>query len=103
MEARLEHFMDLAGARPKGGVQRIVSLDGGIAPSARRRAASASWGSAKRSLAGLREVLPSALLGQSPSTISCEISRNGGAQTYRTTPADKQAGMGHGWATALSP
>ncbi|WP_353621245.1 helix-turn-helix domain-containing protein [Mesorhizobium sp. C416B] len=37
-------------------------------------------------------------LGRSPSTISREISRNGGAQAYRATRADKQA-----WHRALRP
>ncbi|WP_352725540.1 helix-turn-helix domain-containing protein [Mesorhizobium sp. M0276] len=37
-------------------------------------------------------------LGRSPSTICREISRNGGAQTYRATRADK-----HAWERALRP
>lgn len=49
--------------RNKGGVQRIVSLHGGIAPAARRRAASAlELAEREESLGGLRQVLLSALL-----------------------------------------
>jgi IS30 family transposase len=89
--------------RSKGGVQRIVSLHGGIAPPARRRAASSlrleereeiSRGiAAGRSLRSIAE-----RLGRSPSTLSREISRNGGAQAYRAARADKQA-----WVRALRP
>ncbi|MDB5536993.1 MAG: Integrase, catalytic region [Devosia sp.] len=89
--------------RTKGGVQRIVSVHGGIAPSARLRAAwTLELGSARRSLAGLRQVLPSRAiarnLGRSQSTIFWEIARNGGAQAYRATRDDKQA-----WERARRP
>ncbi|TPL04284.1 IS30 family transposase [Mesorhizobium sp. B2-4-11] len=89
--------------RNKTGVQRIVSLHGGIAPSARRRAASA-LGLAEREeisrgiAAGLVIRAIARSLGRSPSTICREIFRNGGAQTYRATRADKQA-----WQRALRP
>lgn len=89
--------------RTKGGVQRMVSLHGGIAPSARRRAASALELGEREEIsrgiaAGLAIRAIARSLGRSPSTISREISRNGGAQTYRATRADKQA-----WQRALRP
>lgn len=89
--------------RTKGGVQRIVSLHGGIAPSARRRAASALELGEREEIsrgiaAGLAIRAIARSLGLSPSTISREISRNGGAQAYRATRADKQA-----WQRALRP
>jgi IS30 family transposase len=89
--------------RNKTGVQRIISLHGGIAPPARHRAPSAlrleereeiSRGiAAGRSIRGIARSL-----GRSPSTISREISRHGGAQAYRAARADK-----HAWARALRP
>ena len=89
--------------RTKGGVQRTVSVHGGIAPSARRRAplalAVAEREEISRGIAAglaLRAIARS--LGRSPSTICREIARNGGAQAYRATRADKQA-----WERALRP
>lgn len=71
--------------RTKGGVQRIVSVHGGIAPSARRRAplalAVAEREEISRGIAAglaLRAIARS--LGRSPSTICREIARNGGAK-----------------------
>ncbi len=88
--------------RTKGGVQRIVVLHGGIAPSAQRRAA---WtlGLEREEIsrgiaAGLAIRAIARSLGRSPSTISREIARNGGKQTYRATRADKRA-----WELALRP
>lgn len=74
--------------RNKTGVQRIVSLQGGFAPSARRRAASA-LGLAEREeisrgiAAGLAIRAIARSLGRAPSTVCREITRNGGTQTYR--------------------
>jgi IS30 family transposase len=89
--------------RTKGGVQRTVSVHGGIAPSARRRAplalAVAEREEISRGIAAglaLRAIARS--LGRSPSTICREIARHGGAQAYRATRADKQA-----WERALRP
>jgi len=89
--------------RNKTGVQRIVALHGGIAPSPRHRAASAlrleereeiSRGiAAGRSIRGIARSL-----GRSPSTICREIARNGGARSYRAARADRQA-----WERALRP
>jgi IS30 family transposase len=89
--------------RNKTGVQRIVSLQGGIAPSARRRAVSA-LGLAEREeisrgiAAGLAIRAIARSLGRAPSTVCREITRNGGTQTYRAARADKQA-----WERALRP
>ena len=89
--------------RNKTGVQRIVSLQGGFAPSARRRAASA-LGLAEREeisrgiAAGLAIRAIARSLGRAPSTVCREITRNGGPQTYRAARADKQA-----WERALRP
>jgi IS30 family transposase len=89
--------------RTKGGVQRIVVVHGGIAPSARRRAARTLelWEReeiSRGTAAGLSIRAIARCLGRSPSTISREIARNGGAQAYRATRADKKA-----WEQALRP
>src|SRR5690606_30649522 len=89
--------------RNKGGVQRIVSVHGGIAPSARRRAplalaVAAREASSRGIAAGLAIRAIARSLGRSPSTICREIARNGGAKTYRATRADRQA-----WERALRP
>jgi len=89
--------------RNKTGVQRIVALHGGIAPTPRRRSVRAlrleereeiSRGiAAGRSIRGMARSL-----GRSPSTICREIARNGGTRSYRAARADKQA-----WERALRP
>ncbi|MBJ7579482.1 IS30 family transposase [Devosia sp. MC532] len=89
--------------RTKGGVQRIVVVHGGIAPSPRRRAAwTLELGEreeiSRRIAAGLAVRAIARSLGRSPSTISREIARNGGPRAYRATRADKQA-----WERALRP
>lgn len=89
--------------RTKGGVQRIVVVHGGIAPSARRRAAwTLELGEREEISRGIAAGLAirtiARLLGRSPSTISREITRNGGKQAYRATRADKKA-----WERALRP
>jgi hypothetical protein len=76
--------------RTKGGVQRIVSVHGGIAPSARRRAAWTLELGEREEIsrgiaAGLAIRVIARSLGRSPSTICREIARNGGAQAYRAT------------------
>jgi len=89
--------------RNKTGVQAIVALHGGIAPTPRRRAASSlrleereeisrgiAAGQTMRGIArGLR---------RSPSTVSRELRRNGGRQTYRANRAERIA-----WERALRP
>src|ERR1700754_1328608 len=82
--------------RNKTGVQRIISLHGGIAPPARRRAAAALRLEEREEIsrgiaAGLAVRAIARDLGRAPSTICREISRNGGAASHRATRADKQA------------
>lgn len=89
--------------RTKGGVQRIVVVHGGIAPSARRRAGRTLELGEREEIsrgiaAGLAIRAIARCLGRSPSTISREIARNGGKQAYRATRADKKA-----WERALRP
>ena len=89
--------------RTKGGVQRIVVVHGGIAPSPRRRAAWTLELGEREEIsrgiaAGLAVRAIARSLGRSPSTISREIARNGGKQAYRATRADKKA-----WERALRP
>ena len=89
--------------RNKSGVYRILALNGGIAPAPRRRATrtlrlaereeilrgiAAGW-SMRRIAQGL---------GRSPSTVSREITRNGGGGAYRASEADTRA-----WERALRP
>src|SRR6266403_431669 len=74
--------------RNKTGVQRIVALNGGIAPAPRCRAVAAlkleEREEISRGIAAGRSVRQIARgLKRSPSTISREIRRNGGSQTYR--------------------
>jgi hypothetical protein len=89
--------------RTKGGVQRIVSVHGGIAPPARSRAAwTLELGEREEISRGIAAGLAIRAiardLGRSRSTICREITRNGGAQIYRATRADK-----HAWERALRP
>ena len=89
--------------RNKTGVQRIVSLHGGIAPAPRRRAAAAlrleEREEISRGIAAGRAVRQIAhRLGRSPSTVSREIRRNDGSQVYRANQADRRA-----WERALRP
>ena len=89
--------------RNKTGVQRIVALNGGIAPAPRRRAVAAlkleEREEISRGIAAGRSVRRIARgLKRSPSTISREIRRNGGSQTYRAKRAERSA-----WERALRP
>lgn len=89
--------------RTKGGAQRIVSVHGGTAPSARRRAAwTLELGErveiSRGIAAGLAIRAIARSLGRSPSTICREVARNGGARAYRAACADK-----HAWERALRP
>jgi hypothetical protein len=85
--------------RNKTGVQRIVALNGGIAPAPRCRAVAAlkleEREEISRGIAAGRSVRRIARgLKRSPSTISREIRRNGGSQTYRANRAERSAGSG---------
>ncbi len=90
--------------RNKTGVQRIVALHGGIAPAPRRsrRAVAAlrldEREEISRGIAARRRYGGSRGLGRPPSTISREIRRNGGSQTYGANRADRRA-----WERALRP
>ena len=89
--------------RNKTGIQRIVTLHGGIAPAPRRRAVAAlrleEREEISRGIAAGRSVRRIARgLRRSPSTISREIRRNGGSQAYRANRADRSA-----WERALRP
>jgi transposase, IS30 family len=89
--------------RNKTGVQRIVALNGGIAPARRRRAVAAlrleEREDISRGIAAGRSMRQIAQgLGRSPSTVSREIRRNGGCQAYRANRADRRA-----WERALRP
>jgi len=90
--------------RNKTGVQRIVTLHGGITPAPRRRALAAlrfeEREEISRGLAAHRSIRQIARdIGRSPSTVSREIRRNGGvSQGYRAKRADRLA-----WERALRP
>ena len=84
-------------------VRRILAESGGIRPAPRRRSSRsltlAEREEISRGLAGCRSLRAIALqLGRSPSTISREVSRNGGLQNYRASQADQTA-----WDRACRP
>ena len=89
--------------RNKSGVQRILALNGGISPRARRRAAVALRAEEREEISrgiatgrSIRRIAAS--LGRSPSTVSREVKRNGGRSLYRASEADACA-----WRRALRP
>ena len=89
--------------RNKSGVQRILALNGGISPRARRRAAVALSAGEREEISrgiatgrSIRRIAAS--LGRSPSTVSREVKRNGGRSLYRASEADACA-----WERALRP
>src|SRR5712691_8470369 len=89
--------------RNKSGVYRVLAINGGIAPSPRRRAPTAlkleEREEISRGIAVARSIRRIAQgLGRSPSTVSREIRRNGGCSTYRASEADARA-----WERALRP
>src|SRR6185436_7327433 len=89
--------------RNKTGVERIVVLHGGIVPARRRRALAAlrleERDAIFRGIAVGRSIRQIARdLGRAPSTVSREITRNGGTQAYRASRADRRA-----WERALRP
>ena len=91
------------GRRNKSGVYRLLALDGGIAPTVRRRAPLAlrlaEREEISRGLAAGRSIRQIAYgLGRAASTVSREVSRNGGSQGYRASRADQRA-----WDRALRP
>jgi len=91
------------GRRNKSGVYRVLALNGGVAPTPRRRAAGAlrleEREEISRGLAAgqsLRQIACG--LGRAPSTVSREVRRNGGSQAYRAKRADQRA-----WDRGLRP
>jgi len=89
--------------RNKSGVYRVLALNGGIAPTPRRRASVAlrleEREEISRGIAAGRSIRRIAQgLGRSPSTVSREIRRNGGSSAYRASEADTCA-----WERALRP
>jgi IS30 family transposase len=93
-----QSLSDIARAlsKPPGSVHGYLALQGGIAPATRRRAARSLSTSEREEIsrglssgAGVRGI--ARLLGRSASTVSREISRNGGAARYRATTADRRA------------
>ena len=89
--------------RNKGGVYRILALNGGIAPVPRRRCPVAlvldEREEISRGIAAGRSIRRIAVrLGRSPSTVSREVRRHGGRNSYRATEADARA-----WERALRP
>jgi len=89
--------------RNKSGVYRVLALNGGIAPLPRRRAQRALRLAEREEISrgiaagwSMRRIAQG--LGRSPSTVSREISRNGGGNTYRANWADRQA-----WERSLRP
>ena len=89
--------------RNKSGVYRVLAVNGGIAPAPRRRGAGAlrleEREEISRGIAAGRSMRRIAQgLRRSPSTVSREISRNGGCSAYRAGGADRRA-----WQRALRP
>ncbi len=90
-------------SKQAGSIHGIVASRGGIAPCLRRRSRVAltfpEREEISRGLAvGLSKRLIANRIGRSPSTVSREVARNGGARRYRATEADKKA-----WDSALRP
>ena len=89
--------------RNKSGVYRVLALNGGLTPAARRRASMAlaleEREEISRGIASGRSVRRiAARLGRAPSTVSRELKRHGGHGAYRATEADARA-----WERALRP
>ena len=89
--------------KTKGGVYRILALNGGIAPVPRRRCPVAlvldEREEISRGIAAGRSIRRiAAKLGRAPSTVSREVRRHGGRSLYRATEADARA-----WGRALRP
>jgi IS30 family transposase len=78
-------------------VRSVVAWHGGVAPPVRRRARQALTPAEREAISrglaagtSLRQIATA--LGRAPSTISREITRNGGAPSYRALAADARAG-----------
>src|ERR1700681_354255 len=89
--------------KPSSSIYFQVAPYGGIRPAARRRSRLALTLAEREEISRGITAHQSArsmakLLGRSPSTVSREISRNGGYDRYRAAPADEKA-----WVQALRP
>src|SRR5665213_2467282 len=89
--------------KPSSSIYNRVAPLGGVRPASRRRSRLALTLSEReeisRGLAAHQSTRSMArLLGRSPSTVSRELSRNGGYDRYRAAPADEKA-----WARARRP
>src|SRR5229473_1028389 len=89
--------------RNKSGVYRVLAVNGGITPAARRRAPIAlalqEREEISRGIAAGRSIRRiAARLGRAPSTVSREVRRHGGRSAYRASEADSDA-----WDRALRP
>jgi IS30 family transposase len=89
--------------KPSSSIYCLVSPQGGIRPAERRRSRLALTLSEReeisRAIVAQRSIRSMArLLGRAPSTVSREVSRNGGHGRYRAARADAQA-----WARARRP
>ena len=89
--------------RNKSGVYRVLALNGGITPAARRRAPVAlrleEREEISRGIAAGRSIRAIAAgLGRAASTVSRELKRHGGRAAYRASEAD-----GRAWERALRP
>lgn len=102
---RGESISDIGRAlqKPPGSIHTYLSSDGGIAPAERKRSSLALSAAEREEISrgicagrSLRSIAKT--LGRAPSTISRELSRNGGRRRYRATAADAQA-----WRRALRP
>lgn len=102
---RGEPLAEIAAAlgRHPGTVQTVVRAAGGIAPRPRQRAARALTADERETIARLVETRTSVrgiarALGRPPSTVSRELTRNGGRAHYRATAAEQRA-----WTQAERP
>jgi IS30 family transposase len=91
----LQHIAELFD-RNHSSIQEILSRTGGIQPAPRRRSRLALTATEREEIsraavtgASMREI--AAKLGRAPSTISREIARNGGLESYRAGQADRAA------------
>jgi IS30 family transposase len=89
--------------RNHSSIQRILALSGGIRPAPRKRSRLALTLAEREEISRSITVKDAvraiaARLGRAPSTVSREIQRNGGYDSYRATHADQAA-----WSRALRP
>jgi IS30 family transposase len=95
---RGESLSDIAKALSKnpGSIHGVLHLKGGIPPPLRKRSARSLTSKEREEISrkveagfGVRQI--AAAIGRSPSTVSRELTRNGGAERYRAAKADEAA------------